>query len=282
MKRILYILIASIITGSLLLSCEPVEDRENLAAVTLTPETLKFSVKPTTENANIVVLKNEDSTVIPYWEYVDNNGNVIGHSNKNEDKITFPFAGKYTVFYTAFARGGAVQAAPVILDIAQNDESQFGDERWNLLTKGAAGKTWILYMTAPISFSSGPTDYPGWWPNLSDIGWAGLENKVWGEVTFRLNGGFNVSVTQTDGATGSVAQTTKTGTFNFNLTNASTNDRIVFNGGPVMLHPYTESYFSSSFSLGNVQIVKLTETELAYVSYRSGDNQCMIFHLVAK
>lgn len=289
MKRILYILIAAFSIGSLLFSCEPVEDRESLPAVTLTPETLKFSVKPTTENPNVVVLKNEDPSVIPYWKYVDGNGNEIGHSNKSVEELVFPFAGKYTVYYTAYAKGGSIDAAPVVLDIAQNDESQFADPRWNFLTNGAAGKTWVLYMTAPLSFIGKP-DYEyhnttehgvGWWPNLSDISWAGLENKDWGEITFSLDGGYNVSVTQTNPTIGSTVKTTKAGTFNLTLTPGMTKDKLVFNGGTEMLHPNEPSYFSTSFSFTNIQIVELTETTLAFIAIRAdGDN--LIYHLVAK
>lgn len=289
MKRILYIVIAAVTIGSLLFSCEPVEDRESLPAVSLTPETLKFSVQPTAANPNVIALKNEDPTVIPYWRYVDGNGNEIGHSNKNDDQVSFPFAGKYTVYYTAYTRGGSVDAAPVAIDVAQNDESQFADERWNLLTNGAAGKTWVLYMTAPLEFIGQPaTPYQniavsghGWWPNLSDISWAGLEDKDWGEVTFDLDGGYNVSVTQTNPTLGSTVKTTKTGTFNFALTTGQTNDRIVFNGGTEMLHPNEASYFNSSFSFTNIQIVELTETTLAFIAIRA-DKDNLIYHLVVK
>jgi hypothetical protein len=48
-----------------------------------------------------------------------------------------------------------------------------------------------------------------------------------------------------------------------------------------MLHPSGASYFSSSFSFTNVQIVELTETTLAFIAIRAdGDN--LIYHLVAK
>lgn len=289
MKRILYVVLAAITIGSMLFSCEPVEDRESLPAVTLTPSTLKFSVKPTAENPNVVVLKNEDPTVIPYWKYVDGNGNEIGHSNKSEEKIVFPFAGKYTVYYTGYVRGGSVDAAPVTVNIAQNDETQFADPRWNLLTNGATGKTWVLYMTAPLEFIGKPatpyeniaTSGHGWWPNLSDISWAGLENKDWGEVTFNLNGGYNVSVTQTNPTVGSAVKTTKTGTFNLNLTTGQKNDKIVFNGGTEMLHPNEASYFSPAFSFTNIQIVELTETTMAFIAIRA-DNDYLIYHLVVK
>lgn len=288
MKRIIYIFVIAISISTLLFSCEAVEDRESLPELTLTPATLKFSVKPTVENPNVVVLKNEDPTVLSYWKYVDGSGNEIGHSNKNEESLVFPFAGKYTVFYTAYARGGAIEAAPVTLTITQNDESQFRDVRWNLLTNGAIGKTWVLDMEKPLEFIGQPATYEniatsghGWWPNFSDISWAGLENKDWGEITFNLNGGFNVSVTQTDAAAGVLTKTTKTGTFNLNLTTASKNDRITFNGGTEMLHPSGVSYFKSGFSFTNVQIVELTETTLAFIAIRA-DNDYLIYHLIVK
>jgi hypothetical protein len=143
-------------------------------------------------------------------------------------------------------------------------------------------------MTAPLEFIGKPASYQniavsghGWWPNLSDISWAGLENKDWGEVTFDLNGGYNVTVKQTDPTAGSTVQTTKTGTFNFSLTTGSTNDRIAFNGGVEMLHPSGASTFSSSFSFTNVQIVELTETTLAFIAIRA-DGDYLIYHLVVK
>jgi hypothetical protein len=289
MKRILYILIAAVTIGSLLFSCEATEDRESLPAVTLTPENIKFSVTQNSANNNEVILKNGDPTIIPYWRYVDANGSELGHSNKSDDKIIFPFAGKYTVYYTAYTRGGSVEAAPVTVNVLKTDLSSITtDPRWGMLTNGAAGKTWVLYMTAPLEFIGKPTNYQniavsghGWWPNLSDIGWAGLENKDWGEVTFNLNEGYNVSVTQTSPIAGSTTKTTKAGTFNLSLTDGSKNDRIVFNGGVEMLHPSGGAYFSSAFSFSNIQIVELTETTLAFIAIRADDDY-LIYHLVVK
>lgn len=277
MKHIFKILIAVVVFGSLF-SCEPYEDRNSLPAINRTVDNLNFSVDV---NDNTVTLNNLDKEVLPYWSYTDASGNELGHFNDNVKDIIIPFKGTYYVSYTAYTRGGPVQAEPVKVIIEKTDLSSITtDPRWAMLTNGAAGKTWKMYMTAPISFSGGPTDYPGWWPNLSDIGWAGLENKDWGEITFDLNEGFNVSVTQTDGASGSTEQITKTGTFNFILTEGSTDDRIVLNGGPLMLHPYPENWFSSN--LANVKIIALTETTFAYGATRAGDNQWCWFHLEAK
>ncbi|MCV9927719.1 hypothetical protein OIU83_08660 [Flavobacterium sp. LS1R49] len=287
MKRIIPILIAIITLGSVF-SCEPIDDRKSLPAVTLSPSTLKFSVTQNALNSNEVILKNLDPDVIPYWKYIDENGNELGHSNKNDDKIVLPFAGKYMVYYTAYARGGSVEAAPITVDIEQNDETFFNDARWNMLTNGEAGKTWVLYMLQPLEFIGNTPGYvnravsgPGWWPLFSEISWAGLEDKDWGEITFDLNGGYNVSVTQTSPVAGSTQKTTKKGTYNFSLTDGSTNDRIAFNGGTEMLHPSGASYFSNSFSFTNVKIVELTDNSLCFIAIRA-DNDYLIYHLVPK
>lgn len=286
MKRILYISIAAITIGSFLFSCEPVEDRESLDAITLTPANTKFSVTQNPANDHEVILKNEDPNVIPYWKYVDSKGNELGHSNKADDKIVLPFGGTYKIYYTAYTRGGSVDAAPVSVTVAENDEAYFSDVRWNLLTNGPAGKTWVLNMVQPLEFVdaayiNSTLSSPGWWPVLTDIPWAGLENKNWGEVTFDLNGGYNVSVTQTNPDAGSTQQTTKVGTFNFTLTNESRKDNISFNGGTEMLHPNAASYFSSGFSFTSVKIVELTATTLSYIAIRA-DGGYLVYHLNAK
>lgn len=286
MKRTLYIIITAITIGSGLFSCEPVEDRESLDAITLTPASTKFSVTQNPANDHEVIVKNEDPTVIPYWHYIDSKGNELGHSNKGDDKIILPFGGSYKVFYTAYTRGGAVEAAPVSITVAENDEAYFSDVRWGRLTNGTEGKTWVLNMVKPLEFVdsnyiNSTLSPAGWWPLLSEISWAGLENKNWGEITFDLNGGYNVSVTQTNPKLGSTEQTTKAATFNFTLTDESKNDRIVFNGGTEMLHPNEASYFSSSSSFANVKIVELTDTTLSFLAIRA-DGGYLVYHLIAK
>ncbi|MFH6949687.1 hypothetical protein ACHRV6_14420 [Flavobacterium sp. FlaQc-51] len=286
MKRTLYIIIAAITIGSGLYSCEPVEDRESLDAVTLTPATTKFSITQNPANDHEVIVKNEDPSVIPYWHYIDSKGNELGHSNKGDDKIILPFGGSYKIYYTAYTRGGAVQADPVSVTVAKNDDAYFSDPRWSNLTNGIAGKTWVLDMIKPLEFVdsnyiNSTLSPAGWWPVLTDISWAGLENKNWGEITFDLNGGYNVSVTQTNPKLGSTVQTTKKATFNFTLTTESRNDRIVFNGGTEMLHPNEASYFSSASSFANVKIVELTPTTLSFLAIRA-DGGYLVYHLIVK
>lgn len=80
MKRILHILVAIITLGSVF-SCEPVEDRNSLPAITKTAADLKFTV---TAKSNSMTLENLDMDVIPYWSYTDALGNELGHFNTNK------------------------------------------------------------------------------------------------------------------------------------------------------------------------------------------------------
>lgn len=285
MKRILYILIAVFSIGSLLLSCEAIEDRESLPAVTLTPETLKYSVTQDATNKNVVILKNDDPSVVPYWKYVDAAGNELGHSNKSTDQITLPFAGKYTIYFTALTRGGSVEAAPVILDIAQNDDSYFKDPKWQMLSNGVAGKTWVLDFVDPVGwagldFPYNPTgkDYWNWFPDYASNSWV-MPNKNWGEMHFDLNGNYNTSVTQT--AIANNSQTTKKGTYTFDIAN----NKLVFNGGAEML--YGGDYYGDCSNWSSVKLVELTATSLRLAvvrdQSRTGEGVCLIvFHYKPK
>lgn len=286
MKRILYILIAVISLGSLF-SCEPVEDRESLPAMTLKSSDLNFSAVVT---GNTLTLKNMTPDVIPYWSYKDSKGNELGHTNLNETTISMPFAGTYTVYFTAFARGGSVTSSKTVT-VAQNDNSLFSDPRWQMLTNGTAGKTWIINMTTESPFAFVGANYINttlegdwsWFPgSINDVSWSGIENKNWGEVTFDLNGGYNVKVVQTSLTTGSTEQTTSTGTYTFQLTSESKNDRIIMNGGLKMLH--TNAYYNetmSGFTFSDVRLIELKANSLRYAIIRN-DGVQVVMNLVPK
>lgn len=283
MKRILYIVLAAVTIGSMLFSCEPVENRDSLPEVTLTPSTLKFSVTQNAANKNVVILKNEDPTVIPYWKYTDAAGNELGHSNKGDDQVTFPFAGKYTVYFTAYTRGGSVDAAPVVVDVAQNDTSYFSDPKWNMLTNGVGGKTWVLDFIDPIGWAG--LDYPAasgdnwnWFPDYASNSWV-MPNKDWGEMHFDLNGGYNTKVTQT--AIASTEQTTKTGSYGFDIAS----NKLTFNGGVEML--YGGDYYGDVSNWYSVKVVELSATSLRLAvirdKSRKGEGVCLIvFHYKPK
>jgi hypothetical protein len=289
MKNIFLKLIA-IITLGILFSCEPIEDRFGLPDMTLESSELQYSAVVTGNN---LVLKNMTPDVIPYWSYADAKGNELGHSNLNETTIAMPFAGTFSVTFTAFARGGSVSSS-VVVKVLQNDNSLFSDPRWAMLTNGVLGKTWKINMVAPIEFvgtnihspamdaiygsAPGSGDW-NWYPNFSDISWAGYEDKDWGEITFDLKGGYNVTVKQTSVVTGSTAQTVKTGTYSYSQTSDFTNDRIIFNGNLEMLH--MNGSYSNSFTFSNVRLYELTATTLSYAAVRQ-DGQVLIYHLIPK
>lgn len=286
MKRILYILIAAISLSSLF-SCEPTEDRESLPAMTLTSSDLNFSAVVTGNN---LVVKNMTPGVIPYWSYTDAKGNELGHSNLNETTIAMPFAGTYTVTFTAFARGGSVSSSKTI-KVLQNDNSLFSDPRWQMLTNGTVGKTWKINMVTESPFAFVGANYINttlegdwaWFPgSINDVSWSGIENKDWGEVTFDLNGGYNVKIVQTSLTTGSNEQTTSVGTYSFSLTSESKNDRIIMNGGLLMLH--TNAYYNetmSGFSFSDVRLIELTANSLRYSIIRN-DGAQVVMNLVPK
>ncbi|MES2240271.1 MAG: hypothetical protein V4497_08445 [Bacteroidota bacterium] len=291
MKNIFLTLVTIIAVGSLF-SCEPVEDRNSLPAMNLESTDLNFTA---VANGNAIELKNLTPDVIPYWSYVDSKGNELGHSNLNETTIPMPFAGTYTINFSAYTQGGSVTATKTVT-ISKNDQTLFSDPRWAMLTNGIAGKTWVFNMVTESPFAFVGSQYINttnngdpagdtwaWYPgSINDVSWSGIENKNWGEVTFDLNGGYNVKVIQTSLTTGSTVKITQSGTYNFSLTTASINDRIIINGGIEMLH--TNAYYDqtmSGFSFSNVRLIELTATSLRYAAIRN-DGVQVVMNLVPK
>lgn len=295
MKKIQIIIMSFFVLGIgvFMASCEP--DTHSLGSL---PDesilnfevTQDFVVKP---GGNVVNLKNQTQGIIPYWSYTSSDGKALGHSNLNETSVVFPFAGTYNISFTAFDKGGSVTSTKTVT-VTENDASLFSDPRWAMLTNGVEGKTWVLKMVAPIEFvgtnihspamdvtygvSNGGGDW-SWYPNFADIGWAGYENKDWGEITFNLDGGYNVTVKQTSIEPGSTVKTTKTGTFTYTQTSDFSNDNIVFNGGAEMLH--MNGNYSSSFSFSAIRLYELTDTTLSFAAIRA-DGQVLIYHLIPK
>jgi hypothetical protein len=293
MKKIQIIIVSFLMlgVGFLISSCEP--DSHSLGrlpdeSILNFEVTQDFDASP---GGNIVNVKGLTPGIIPYWSFTSSDGKELGHSNLNETSVTFPFAGTYNINFTAFDKGGSVTSTKTVT-VEQNDANAFSDPRWAMLTNGVEGKTWILKMVAPIEFvgtnihspamdetygvSNGGGDW-SWYPNFSDIPWAGYEDKDWGEITFDLDGGYNVTVKQTSVETGSSDQTTTTGTFSYTQTSDFSEDKIVFNGGVEMLHMNGD--YSSSFSIA--RLYELTDTTLSYVAIRE-DGQVLIYHLIPK
>lgn len=269
--------LAAAMALGLLFSCEPVEDREDLPATNLDPSEISISV---TNDGNDVTMVNSTPDVIPYWSYKDATGNELGHSNQNTVNTVFPFAGTYTVDFTAYTRGGAVQAASKTLIIASNDSEYFSAPEWSNLTNGVAGKTWVLDMSSPIGwagfdypYNPAGADYWNWFPDYAGNEWV-MPNKNWGEMTFNLDGGYNVSVTQTALTTDD--QTTKTGNFSYDIASHS----MMLNGAEML---FGGDYYPDASNWSNLKVVELTPTSLRLSVVRDqarnpADGPCQIVY----
>jgi len=284
-KMITKMLVAALALG--LYSCESVEDRDDLPKITLAPSEIKISVTQDATNQNLVTMVNNTEDIIPYWSYSDAAGNDLGHSNQQTVTTTFPFAGVYTVNFTAYTRGGAVYAEPVKVTVTENNAEYFSAPEWNMLTNGETGKTWVLDMDSPIGW--GGTEFPygsqastdtywNWYPDYAGNPWV-MPNKDWGVMRFDLDGNYNVSVTQTALAT--TDQATKTGTFTYDIAN----HKIVFNSGVEPL--YGGDYHGDVSNWTTTEVVELTDTSLRLAvirdQSRTGEGVAkIIFHYKPK
>lgn len=278
MKQMMTKMLAAALALGLLFSCEPSEDRDSLPAITLKASEINISV---TKVGNVVTMTNATPDIIPYWSYKDSQGNELGHSNQQQVVTTFPFAGTYTVNFTAYTRGGTVEAAPQTITIDANNAEYFSAPEWNMLTNGVAGKTWVLDMESPIGWSGldwpySPTgsDYWNWYPDYAGNSWV-MSDKDWGTMKFDLNGGYNTAVTQTALTTDD--QTSKTGSYIFNIATHT----LTFNGGVEMLHG--GDYYPDASNWTTVNVVELTDTSLRLAvirdQSRTGEGVCkIVFH----
>lgn len=279
MKQMMTKMVVGALALGLLISCEAEEDRNSLPPTGLAPTEINISVTQNPQNANEVTMTNLMDDVIPYWSYQDSNGNELGHSNKETVTTTFPFAGTYKVFFTAYTRGGAVAAEPINVNVSSNNAEYFSAPEWNLLTNGVEGKTWVLDMASPIGWAGttypwGPADNWNWYPDYAGNEWV-MPNKNWGTMRFDLNGGYNVSVTQT-ALTGN-NQTTKTGSFNYNIEGHT----LTFNGGVEML--YGGDYYPDASNWTTVDVIELTANSMRLAvlrdQSRTGEGRAkIVFH----
>ena len=280
MKHINYILVA--LFGLLLTSCQ---DEYNFPGVEIEGDQLDFTVTQTTGNDNEVILRSMETDYISYWSYTDAEGNQIGTSNEDSLNVTLPFAGSYNVYYTAFTKGGAVEANPVSVEVSSNDEEYFSDEEWAMLTNGVEGKTWMLDMASPIGwagldypYNESGSDYWNWFPDYAGNEWV-MGNKNWGEMIFDLDGGYNVQVTQT--ALNSDDQTTSSGSFNYNIEDHT----IGFNGGVELL--FGGDYYGDVSNWTSVKVIEISENSLRLAvvrdQSRSGEEVAkIVFHYKPK
>lgn len=285
MKKVMKLL-AAFVAVATVVACEPVEDRESLPSKSIKSGDIDITVSQDAIGGNNITMQNNTPNITPYWQYENAKGDLVGFSNKNLNNVVFPFAGNYNVYFTALTRGGGVEAEPIVVNVSQNDENFFSAEEWGFLTNGVEGKTWVLDMVNPIGwagfdypYDEAGDDYWNWFPDYVGNEWV-MPNKNWGEMTFDLNGGYNISVTQT--ALNSDAQTTKTGTYSYEIDNHS----MVLNGAVEML--FGGDYYPDVSNWKKLNVVEITENSLRLSVVRDqarnpNDGPCQIvFHFKPK
>jgi len=181
-----------------LAACSPTQMRYDQASP-IDKSKLKFSVSQQQGYDNKVFLLSQTPGVIPYWNY------GVGTSTNVADTVILPFGGPHTIKYSVSSAGGFVTGDSVNIQVSQNDPVYFSDPRWNMLTNGETGKTWVLDMTQPIGWygldylkHNGSADDWNWHPTYVGNEWV-MNNVNWGQMTFDLNGDFHYNVTQNDG-----------------------------------------------------------------------------------
>lgn len=177
----------------LLSACEPIEKTYDLGDVASKSE-LKFSITPSSENPNAIVMKSETDGVIPRWT------TPLGASTRAIDTVIIAFPGTYKFVYGALSEGGYIESDTVELVVTTIDEDYVNTPMWINLTGGLGqSKTWKLDVDASgkSKYFAGPMYFAGF--NFEwqwDAGWADwiMPAGDYGTMTFDLIGNANITV----------------------------------------------------------------------------------------
>ncbi len=257
MKKIYKLTVA--LCGALLLlaACSP--DNPGLGGVMPQSE-LKFSISQNPNKDNTIYLENKTQGIIPYWDY------GIGFSNKQKDTIDIRFAGEYDIKFYALDKGGYVSTSQKVT-VTKNDEDYFKDPMWNLLTNGAAGKTWVWNNNLSACYGNGGQGsvVPEWW----QVSYADVVSWGWevGEMVFDLNGAQNFSKTLTGGGSG----TTK-GFFNLDVENKRLT---ILNANIIHGAAYADDGANGNYYV----ITRLTETDMTLSRQGGGWQNTWVFRV---
>ena len=235
-----------------LAACMPTVEKYNQAAP-IPQSQLKFSVTQQQGYDNNAFLLSETPDIIPYWNW------GAGSSTKVADTVDFPFAGPHVIRYSVNSAGGYVGTDSVTINVSQNDPVAFADPRWQMLTNGQTGKTWVLDMTQPIGWygldylkNNGSANDWSWHPTYLGNEWV-MDSVYYGQMTFALNGNFNYSVTQTD-YTGANPQNCNS-TFSVNLAAGT----IQLNGCDML---FGGNYLNNCSNWSTLTIISLSATSM--------------------
>lgn len=244
-------------------ACDPIENRDKLGEV-LNEDQLFFDIVQEPEGSNTVKFVSKTPGIIPYFDW------GTGFSTKENAEAYLPFAGTYTVTYTAYCAGGAVSISKEFT-VSENDEEYFKAPAWNLLTNGTEGKTWVFATDVPtydgkiwgngayLNFPAGP----GWWGRTAAD--AKDDNiDVNSELCFDLNQAANVKMCEN-------GKESK-GTFNLTIENIKDDDGKVWAIGYIELAgttiPHGISQNEDKKTVYKFNICTLNENELV-LSYNT-------------
>jgi hypothetical protein len=257
----------------LIVSCNPIDDRENMGHL-LPVSQIKLDVHGITTGSNEIVMINNTPNTSGMW-YTG-----ISTSTKQNDTIILPFLGNSTIYFYATTAGGIVKDS-VIVNVTKIDHP--AAPQWEYLAgSGTAGKTWVWATDVPPAGqcwgngSFAQDSVCDWWGNgLSALqGW-GVAND---QMTFDLNGGANFTlVTGNNGNLAFLPAGTYHGTFSFDMTktlqNASNSSQIwsigtlTFTGATVSLGYAVNE---NNIIIYKFNILKLNDNEMVLAFGETG------------
>ena len=202
MKKLIMLLLPAL---ALFNACEPVRTDNPMGGVLSAGELKVRADNP--GGSNKVTLINETPGVTVQWNY------LIGVAVGDKIEVTMPFGGEIPIKLTAFCDGGIVESSTSV-NITNMDAAVAPE--WSLFAgkAGTSGKTWVWDPTPGMNVW-GTSGYlvqyaPGW--STAKVGGtlSGQFIDPVTEVTFDLNGGANLTITDGNG--------TRKGSFAFDMT----------------------------------------------------------------
>lgn len=185
LKHIFRTSLAVFLTVSILGACKKNEGKKDLGPAP-TSDQVKFTVTPSSDNANVIGLKSESPGFKAIWDF----GNGTS-AEGNVATASYPLAGTYTIKLTIVTDGGIATNSKSVT-IANTNPSMLKDPAFALLSGGltnAAGKTWVIDKMKPGHLGVGPSTSagPDWYQ-------AGPDEKAGlgfydDEMNFNMSGG---------------------------------------------------------------------------------------------
>lgn len=163
MKNIIKYGIFALMSIFIMASCDPQDSSDYKLGAAPTTDELSFTVTPSAEAPNILILNNTSSRAgVAVWD--------LGNFSKDkgqEVKGEYPFKGEYTISMTLYGTGGSTTISKTIT-IGDDDFDLLDTEMYRALTGGfddADGKTWVFDSGNDGHFGVGPASdtKPSWW-----------------------------------------------------------------------------------------------------------------------